>query len=207
MKPTLLLLTLIMMSCGSAKTADEKTETDTINDQPAEAAWEAREPTDDEVREFGLITDIEDGAYPMFSITVEFPEREMSLSFGFNIEDSPMTMEDLNGLSGKYATIYYLSEEDAYVYDIVRECESLLGEYAEELGDESEEITGILSGATAVSGDLPDKITITSGDGTALSFDYFITEAIVAANGDEVTVYYEKSYTNQITYLWPASND
>lgn len=34
-----------------------------------------RELMDDEINEYGLVVAVEDGPYPMFVVTVEFPER------------------------------------------------------------------------------------------------------------------------------------
>lgn len=217
MKRTLLSLVLIFfvlaVGCGQGKEqtkTSEPSEPATEKSEPSEPATEKsdeREPTDNEIREYGLLTSIEDAPYPMFSIDVEFPEREMTASFLFNVEESPLDMEKLMSLRGKYATIYYTSEEEPDIYDIHRECESLLGEDAFDITDADDEITGIISGAESeTTGDLPGKITVTSSDGSSMTFECFITEAMAAANGDEVTVFYATRAMNRITYI-KASED
>lgn len=200
----LVLSLFILTGCGQGK---EQTNTSEPEEQ-AVTALDEREPTDDEIREYGILTEIEDAPYPMFSIDVEFPEREMSQSFLFNVEESPLNMESLMALRGKYATFYYTSDEEPDIYDIHYECESLLGEDAIDITDADDEITGVLSGAESVSaGDLPDEITITSKDGKAMAFECFITEEMAAGNGEEVTVFFSKRYVNRITYISHSKDD
>jgi len=60
---------------------------------------------DDELRAYGLIETIEDGAYPFFVVTVNFVEREMKADFNLNIEAISLNQEGLTSLIGKYAII------------------------------------------------------------------------------------------------------
>lgn len=202
-KPYILLsLLIILASCSSKKTTDtQEAETDT-----QEVADGEREPTNDEIREYGILTSIEDAPYPMFSIDVEFPERQMNMSFIFNVEESPLDMGALLDMKGKYATIYYIIEDDPRIEAIVLECEPVYGEISPE-SNEVKEITGVLSGATSVSGDLPGTITITASDGTQKEFKLYIDEAVIAANDEEVTVFYYEHSTSKITYLKAAEED
>jgi len=204
MKKQYLLLSffLILASCGAKKTSDTQ-EADTETQEVTEGE---REPTDDEIREYGLLTAIGDTGYPMFYIDVEFTERNISASFSFNVEESPLDMAQLTAMEGKYATIYYIIDDDPYIEAIVRECEPVYGEItAESTG--GKEITGILSGATSLSGDLPSTITVTANDGTKIDFRLFIEDdEILAVNNEEVTVFYFESSSNKITYL-KASED
>ena len=59
-----------------------------------------RDPTDDELNEYGLIASVEDGPYPMYSVTIEFPERRMRQSFSLNIEAVDMDRDALNVWKG-----------------------------------------------------------------------------------------------------------
>lgn len=202
--PYLVLSLFILTSCGQSKKQDKTSES---GEQISETSGE-REPTDEEIREYGILTSIEDAPYPMFSIDVEFPEREMKMSFLFNVEESPLDMTELLEMKGKYATIYYTSDAEPDIYDIHRECESLLGEDAIDINEADQEITGIMSGAESeTTGDLADELTITSSDGTAITFQCFITEEMAAANGDEVTVFYRLHYSNRITYIRVSEDD
>ena len=38
--------------------------------------------------------------------------------------------------------------------------------------------------------DLPGSCSVTDADGTTLEFEYYITDKMVAANGQQVTAYY-----------------
>lgn len=187
-------LMIICLSCGNNKQQSQNS--DTVSE---------REPTDNEIREYGILTSIEDAPYPMFSIDVEFPEREMSMSFSFNVEESSLDMEALMAMKGKYATMYYVIEDDPQIESIVKECEPVWGEINPD-SNGIKEITGVLSGASAVSGDLPGILTITTRDGTVMEFEHFIEDAVVAVNDEEVTIFYYEHYMNKITYL-KASED
>ena len=202
---TFLSLLIFLTACGSGKTTGaEETESDTESTQVGETNGE-REPTDDEINEFGLIKGIEDSGYPMFAIDVEFPERQMMASYRFNVEESPLNVEQLTAMKGKYATIYYITEDDPLIESIIRDCDPVWGEVAPD-SNGIEEITGVLSGADATSGDLPGTITITASDGSTKDFDIFIEEEMVAVNGTEVTVFYYENSTQTITYLKESEN-
>lgn len=211
--PFLILCLLILNSCGQDKQQTKTSEpeeaesvTSTASEAAETVAWAEREPTDEEIREYGILTEIEDAPYPMFSIDVEFPERQSAASFLFNVEESPLDMGALLDMKGKYATIYYIIEDDPRIEAIVLECEPVYGEISPE-SNGGKEITGVLSGATSVSGDLPGTITITAQDGTQKEFKLYIDEAVIAVNDEEVTVFYYEHGTSKITYLKPAEED
>ena len=159
-----------------------------------------REPTDDEIREFGIIKEVEDSQYPMFSITVEFPERKSEASFNLNVEKITLNQNQLYELKGNYATFYYVEEEETMAMDIHFKGKSLQGEYAPEIDDSYKSITGKLSGADSLSGDNPGKITITNEE-ESMIFEYFVDDDTMGVNNNEVTVYYYSKYINLITYL------
>lgn len=203
--PYFLALAIICSGCGPVKEKADNTQL-AEKEASSEVLLEEREPTDDEVREYGILTAIEDSGYPLFSIDVEFPEREMTASFSFNIEKSPLSMEQLIAMKGKYATFYYTTEDALQLADIIHNGKTVLGEYGLDSFEGFDSATGKLSGAEApTSGDLPGTITLTSGNNT-LEFDYFITDEVVAINEKEVTVYYYELGVNEITYIW-ASED
>ena len=197
-------LTIISLQITSCNNHVKKTEKDkeVKVEVPETETVTTREPTDDEIREFGIIKDVEDGPYPNFVVTVEFPERQMEANFSLNIEMLSQTHSELIEMKGSYATIYYLDEEDNMLADIHFEGNSLYGEYAPELDDSFDNFSGTLSGAdTETGGDLPDTITITNTYGMSMSFKEFITTEIAAKNGKEVTAYYYIKYNQTITYL------
>jgi hypothetical protein len=119
-----------------------------------------------------------------------------------------VSLEELSKLRGQYVTLYYVFDESPRLMDMVVECESVLGEYAPEYQQGWDEITGVLSGADEVtSSDLPGEITVSASNGTEMSFEYYVDDAMVAANSKEVTVYYVSDFKNRITYLRPSEND
>ncbi len=161
-----------------------------------------QEPAEDEIQEFGIIESIEDSGYPMFVVTVDFPDRQMKSTFNLNIEEIAMDMAALTALEGKYATIYYLSEMENDLNDLQVSGTSVLGEWAPEINPDWLHITGFLSGAEAeTTGDLPGVITITDDTGNQIHFKYFITPEMVEANGTVVTAFYSYRNMETITYL------
>lgn len=162
------------------------------------------EPSGDEIREYGKIETIEDGGYPMFSITVDFVERQMKQSFGLNIEAISLTDSDLNKLKGKYATIYYTSDLENDISDLYYNGKSLSGEYAPEMDSSWKKITGTLSGATSLSGDLPGKITVTDSEGEKITFEWFIDDEVLKVNGKTITAFYTVRGVNKITHIEPS---
>ncbi len=195
-RPVLLLLlsAVLLWNCTSKSKSKEQTD----NTEQTET----REPTDDEIQEIGRVVDIEDGAYPMFSVTIDFTRIKLQYSFGFNVEESPLDVEGLYALKDKDVKVYYTSELENLIVDIVYECESLLGEDApDQLEEGTKEVTGILSGAESLSGDLPSEITVTPEGGEGVVIKEFITEEMTAVNGKEVTIYYYSSGVTTITYL------
>ncbi len=162
---------------------------------------------DDEIPEFGKIIDIEDNGYPMFSVTVSFPERNFEASFSLNIEAIDLQIDQLHPMLENYATLFYVSESRNDLFELQYEGQSLFGEYALQIDPEWKQMAGILSGAdAATAGDLPDEILVVDEKGNEVHFDFFITPEMVAKNGRSVIAYYQPRYVNEITHL-QASHD
>ncbi|MBT8220636.1 MAG: hypothetical protein KJP00_12475 [Bacteroidia bacterium] len=162
---------------------------------------------DDLIQEYGIIDHIEDGVYPMFVITVEFPERELRQDFDLNIESMALDHVSLINLQGQYATIHYQSELENMLLDIHDDATSILGEYAPKFDPEWKSITGTLQGATSETvSDLPDEITILDASGETMKFEYYITPEMVALNGQKVTAYYYVRGVHTIVDLVPSNN-
>lgn len=163
------------------------------------------EPSDDEIFEFGIISNIEDGVYPMFILTLEIPERQMTESFNLNIEAISLDVESLDNLVGKYATIYYLSELENNLHDVHFNGKSLLGEYAPEEDYSTRHITGVLEGAESETvSDLPGEVSITDKNGTKVIFSWYVDSEMVVANGKIVTAYYSIRGNEIITHIQPS---
>lgn len=201
---------LVLMSCNtqpSENTSEETTtmqvkpETETTDTESSNepAGFVVREPGDEELNEYGLITAMEDAGYPMYNVTVSFPERQSSNDFTLNAENAALSHE-VNAFQDKYATLYYESNESNEVLDIIYDGKSLLGEYAPEDYKGLTKFEGVLKGATSESGDLPSVLTI-EGEGETLAFEYFVDVETMAVNDQQVTVYYYKRYVDEITYM------
>lgn len=209
---------MLIISCNSDNEnnveksiqTDVNKEESTLTSKPVETEntiIEEREPTDSEIREYGRVIGIEDGAYPMFIITVEFPERNIKHDFNLNNESIDKSVESLYNFMGKYATIYYLSELENFLLDIHLNGISLMGEYAPKKDTTWKTITGIFEGAEKVSGgDLPDEVSVTDKLGKKISFKQFITPEMVAANGKIVEVFYYLKGQETITYIRTSEN-
>ncbi|MBC8757583.1 hypothetical protein H2O64_23145 [Kordia sp. YSTF-M3] len=199
---------LHLFSCKTEpkKAVDTKTEQEVVVEEKEELVEENqhadREPTDDEISEYGIIKNIEDAQYPMFILTVEFPERQTKVDFNLNVETISQTAAHLVSLQGKYATIYYTDTSENILMDIYFNGNTLYGEDAPAVNDSYKNITGVLSGAEKeTAGDLPSTVYITAANGEKMAFKEFITTEIVAKNEKTVTAYYYMNYNQTITYL------
>lgn len=202
----LLISILILISCqNNPKTTN--TNEDVITEEPQMENTNFvedkgdREPTDEELNEFGLVSLVEDSGYPIFYLLIEFPERQMEEYFNVNLEKLNFPGTSLYDLKGQYISFYYLSDFENNLSDMLFQGTSVLGEYGYH-DDEMSQITGILSGAEEETlGDLPGTITITSKEDNVLSFEYYVTEEMVTVNDKQVTVYYSEKVLNKITYI------
>ncbi len=198
-----------LFSCKTEakKAVDTQTEKEVVVDEKEELKEEDqqtdREPTEDEISEYGIIKTIEDAQYPMFIVTVEFPEKQTEADFNLNVEAISQSAVDLESLQGKYVTFYYTDTSENILMDLHFNGKTLYDdEEAPEIDSSYKSITGILSGAeNETAGDLPDTIYITTEDGNKMAFEEYITAEIVAKNGNTVTGYYYMKYGQTITYL------
>jgi hypothetical protein len=196
MKFTLAIPLFLLMSCTFSNTQSAATETKDSSSQIVNSPSEESVISDDEIQERGILKEIEDSGYPFATLTIEFPERKFSETFTLNFEEvrSVVNPSVLNKWKGKYVSFRYTSQITNALLDIQKNGKSMMGEYAVEVTPEMSKIVGILEGANQeTAGDLPSKITI----GT-LSFEFFVTKAMVEANGTKVVGYYEERTQNQI---------
>lgn len=217
---SILVLLFLGFSCQtnnqeSASDTTRDTEiTDSAADEMAEEIIEEdslidafREPTEEEIREYGIVKCVEDSGYPRFIVTMEFPERGMTETFNLNIEAIAIDMEQLYALQGKYASIYYISEMENDLRDLQLSGQSVFGD--EVYGDpaEWETVTGKLNGAAEETmSDLPGKISVTDMNGLSTDFEWYVNPEMVAANGKEVTAFYTIRGNSVITYIEPSED-
>lgn len=180
--------------------SDELMELDTLPKE--DLGFHEREPNDDEIREYGLITDLEDAAYPLFTVTVSFPERKMENQFYLDESKAELNPPNSGDFINKYATLYYVIETSSDLMDIQLNGESLLGQYAPEVDSEWFETEGFIRNATApTTSDLPGELILELGIDKFMSFGYYLTEEIVAANNKKVKVFYQEREREKITYM------
>jgi hypothetical protein len=207
----LLSATLFGCKSGNEKSAEELAEEEAfrldsiaameMNDADYDQGF-GEGPSDDEIEEYGLFIGVEDGGYPFYSVTVEFPEREMTQSFTVNLESLGMTAGALESLKDKYVTFYYTAELENDLYEMLLNDNSVLGMDAIEISEDLKTVTGTLSGAsTETTSDLPTKIIITTKSGEKVDFELYVNEEMVVANGKEVTAYFNMSGRQEITFI------
>lgn len=203
---TLLIIALLTFQFTSCKTDTKKEENTIEKEVVIEQNNDDDELGDEEIRDFGIVKKVEDGQYPMFIVTIEFPRSQHTVDFNINITNLKQENLDLHALKDKNVNVVYTSDAENMLMDIHFNGKTLYGKYAPELDDSYKKITGILSGADSESGDLPSTISITEKDGIKMNFKEFVTKEIMAKNGQQVTGYYYTKYSNTITKI-KASED
>ncbi len=158
---------------------------------------------DDEIREFGLLKEVEDSGYPMVTLTIEFPERNFTEYFSVNLEEvKGVDANVLRKWTGKYVSFLYKSELANALLDVRINGKSIVSDEKIDLSPDVKKIVGVLKGADEETpGDLPGTVSITSKDNVKLDFDFFVTAPMVKANGTRVVGYYEERTSNTITAI------
>lgn len=142
-----------------------------------------------QMREVGFFKSVEDGAYPMFSVTIELSNPKTIKSYNLNIENTSLEPQDLDKLVGTFAPFIFTSNSELVLMEIDHQGRKLFGDMPIENSWGS--INGTLRNAGAVTqSDLPSKINIETADGKQFTFDYFIPEEMVALNNKQVTLYH-----------------
>jgi len=168
-------------------------------DIQGESNQEETTQADDSIRDIGLIKSIEDGPYPMFSVTVEFPKRQFTETFSLNIESMAIDQNDLYATLDQYVTFDYTSELVPRLYEMTFNDKSLLDGG---IDPTLKKITGILSGAASITkSDLPGLVTVTDQTGKQVHIPHYVSPAMVEANGKEVTAYYYLRTENNIVHI------
>jgi hypothetical protein len=171
------------------------------------AAAELPAPIEDQIREMGLLREVEDSGYPFVNLIIEFPERQFKENFLLNLEElENMNPTIINQWVGQYVKFNYTSNVSNALLDIRLDGKSLLGMSDEDLTEGVQKITGVLSGATEVtSGDLPGTIYITDPHERSLEFSFFVTQEMTQAEGMIVEGFFEERAVNKIAAIIPVS--
>jgi hypothetical protein len=190
------LLSFISIGCNPNSTIESK------KDKESETLVEEDRVEDELITEYGLIESVEDGVYPMFVITVNFPERPMIQSFDLNAEDFEPRIENLELLQGKYATIKYTSNIKPILLDLKAKGKLIMG--AGKIDPYWKRISGKLTGAKELTNsDLPGAIKI-SNDSESIEFPYYVDEDIQAVNEQRVEANYTLRSINMIKSIIPS---
>lgn len=154
---------------------------------------------DEQITETGLITAVEDGAYPMYSVTMEFPKAHLTQTFSLNVESPSVDTSALEKAVGQYVTFNYTSTLENDLLKMELNGKPILDGWKDA---SLKKVTGILSGADKITeSDLPSLVTVTDQAGTQFHFDYYVPPEMLAANGKEVTAYYAISPKNRIVSI------
>ncbi|WP_269513316.1 hypothetical protein [Brevundimonas subvibrioides] len=117
----------------------------------------------------------------------------------------PVAPATIQPLIGKPVEVRYTVTTEHHMVDLTMNGEVLdTGGPAPAGGAKS--IQGVLSGAeSATAGDLPSEATVTAPDGTSVTFELFISDKLVAANGRTVTLRYEDVLATELVSIAPAA--
>lgn len=175
---------------------------------PAAApAPEMRAPAAGETRVDGVVTQIEAGAYPQYTVTIQ-PEGGEAVPLYLNVEGgADLNSQELRSFDTLNVTAYYTTTDDPLLISLQSATgASILAPDGAVATDGLSSITGVLSGADAVTdSDLPDVISVTDAQGAAINFEYYVTPDIVAVNGQQVTARYRPNVRNEITLMHPVA--
>ena len=174
---------------------------------PAAPAPEMRAPAAGETRVDGLVTQIEAGAYPQYTVTIQ-PEGGEAVPLYLNVEGgADLNSQELRSFDTLNVTAYYTTTDDPLLISLQSATgASILAPDGVVATDGLSSITGVLSGADAVTdSDLPDVISVTDAQGAAINFEYYVTPDIVAVNGQQVTARYRPNVRNEITLMHPTA--
>ena len=148
----------------------------------------------------GHLTTIEDGPYPQFVLHLDTP----ATPFNLNIESIPQSVEDLYALAGSAIRVHYTTQTERYLLAVRNPSGLQIGSKA--IDPTWLEITGTLSGAESpTESDLPDTITITDSEGSAINFLEYVTEELAAVNGTIITGYYSEHLKHHVQQLEAAN--
>jgi hypothetical protein len=171
---------------------------------PPAAEQDVRALAEGETRLDGVVILVEDGGYPQFTVTVRPDNGGEDMTLYLNAESgADLGGQEPSSFADQNVIAYYTTVDNPLLQDMQRpEGQSILPAGGMPAAADSEYVTGTLSGAeAATAGDLPDVVTIADAQGVAHRFELYITESVVAANGQQVRVQYLPAVRHEITLL------
>ncbi len=150
----------------------------------------------------GMLKVVEDAGYPFAMVTIEHADGQVN-DYTINLEEvKNIDMGVLSSWIGSEVAFQFASESFNALLDIFQNGHSILYEEGDEFTEEILAVEGILSGAEfETTGDLPGEIYITTVEEVSYPFPFFIDANVVAANGRNVTGYFEVRTINYITSI------
>lgn len=148
----------------------------------------------------GVVSSVEDGAYPMFTLHLIEDGMSVPTSFSLMAEGADLGGADLYTLEGKTVSIEYVEPERWDLISIA------LVENENDMDVEPRDgwhfVSGRLHGASNITGgDLPDELTINVINGERIVFDYYIDEQMVALNNRDVSAWLAPTANKDILSL------
>ncbi|MBI1339981.1 hypothetical protein GC169_07200 [bacterium] len=146
---------------------------------------------------------VSDAGYPMFIVSVRFPDGRDDRTFLLNNEAADLGGVPPGDYEGSLAELRYTSAVEPSLIDIQVDGRSALDiDRPVSTSPDDLSVTGVLSGAEEVTqSDLPDQITVTPATGGPVTFDYFIPPELVELNGKTVTAIYAEETVDRITWM------
>jgi len=136
----------------------------------------------------GVVTRVEDGAYPMFTIDIRLDEQTEPTTFSLIVEGARITGAPVYELTGHTVTVEYINQTEWDLMDIHPADAEITDDL--EIGNSWRFVTGQLTGASEISGgDLPDLLNIQLMGPESVQFELYIDEDMVALNETRVSAW------------------
>ena len=156
----------------------------------------------------GVVTRIEDGVYPMFTLHIQLQDETEPKQFALMAEGATISGGELYELTGKSIQFDYVVRE---FWDLISISSSEVDAFDPETkGNDWRFVIGRLQDAGEISvGDLPDRPSISTMSGERFEFEAYIDEAMVALNDKDVAAWLAPRATNEIlsVTVMPAANE
>ncbi len=160
-----------------------------------------RDNNDEALNESGILVSVEDGAYPFYALTIEFPKNQARLSFTLNAEEVQVDIAALTDSTGEYISFDYTSDLEPMVMELELESGFVMDTENRHDLRAYKTARGLMGGAVLTMGDLPGTFFLEDAEGRRSYFEEYITEDMMAGLGRDVIVYYEMRSRNIITNI------
>ncbi|MEY2924242.1 MAG: hypothetical protein RLZZ337_790 [Bacteroidota bacterium] len=194
LKFNILLFLAIALGCSNPST-----EMVNGNQAPTGIARKARA---NETEMTGTLNSLANVSELIYTLTIKDESTGQLLDFETNLQDLGLTKRELKKKQGEKIKVYFETNAKPTLVDLHFKGASIYGANAPKQSDEWQDITGQLTGADAVTPqDAVGNIAILAADGKIMVFECSVTQDIAAINNQEVTIFYQNTSANRITYL------